>query len=257
MTEFIVRLEKEQIRQERRKLLSDDVYVLAHDVLKQAHKDGLTSLTQVELYLSGKHLAHVLLSLPNVEEGIEDELEELEEMEAESEDEAVIVGMIAAAIINANGSSHNRDITPIVLPIFRRWGGHRLCIPILEAMQIKEEKRWMEGKRTNLLSCTLEETTSEGEEEVEDLLQNFLDDCDMWEPTTFKDFFLTLSKYNADHENRYQSHIDALKEKLRARTSPQPPLHIETQYNNSCQQLQGPINQPTFLTRRENEQPSD
>lgn len=257
MTEFIVRLEKEQIRQERRKLLSDDVYVLAHDVLKQAHKDGLTSLTQVELYLSGKHLAHVLLSLPNVEEGIEDELEELEEMEAESEDEAVIVGMIAAAIINANGSSHNRDITPIVLPIFRRWGGHRLCIPILEAMQIKEEKRWMEGKRTNLLSCTLEETTSEGEEEVEDLLQNFLDDCDMWEPTTFKDFFLTLSKYNADHENRYQSHIDALKEKLRDRTSPQPPLHIEKQINNSCQQLQGPINQATFLTRRENEQPSD
>lgn len=257
MTEFIVRLEKEQIRQERRKLLSDDVYVLAHDVLKQAHKDGLTSLTQVELYLSGKHLAHVLLSLPNVEEGIEDELEELEEMEAGSEDEAVIVGMIAAAIINANGNSHNRDVTPIVLPIFQRWGGHRLCIPILEAMQIKEEKRWMEGKRTNLLSCTLEETTREGEEEVEDLLQNFLDDCDMWEPTTFKDFFLTLSKYNADHENRYQSHIDALKEKLRARTSPQPPLHIETQYNNSCQQLQGPINQPTFLTRRENEQPSD
>lgn len=257
MTEFIVRLEKEQIRQERRKLLSDDVYVLAHDVLKQAHKDGLTSLTQVELYLSGKHLAQVLLSLPNVEEGIEDELEELEEMEAENKDEAVIVGMIAAAIINANGSSHNRDITPIVLPIFRRWGGHRLCIPILEAMQMKEEKRWMEGKRTNLLSCTLEETTSEGEEEVEDLLQNFLDDCDMWEPTTFKGFFLTLSKYNADHENRYQSHIDALKEKLRARTSPQPPLHIEKQINNSCQQLQGPINQPTFLTRRENEQPSD
>lgn len=211
----------------------------------------------MELYLSGKHLAQVLLSLPNVEEGIEDELEELEEMEAGSEDEAVIVGMIAAAIINANGSSRNRDITPIVLPIFRRWGGHRLCIPILETMQIKEEKRWMEGKRTNLLSCTLEETTSEGEEEVEDLLQNFLDDCDMWEPTTFKDFFLTLSKYNADHENRYQSHIDALKEKLRARTSPQPPLHIETQYNNSCQQLQGPINQTTFLTRRENEQPSD
>ena len=257
MTEFIVRLEKEQIRQERRKLLSDDVYVLAHDVLKQAHKEGLTSLTQVELYLSGKHLAQVLLSLPNVEEGIEDELEELEEMEAGSEDEAVIVGMIAAAIINANGSSRNRDITPIVLPIFRRWGGHRLCIPILEAMQIKEEKRWMEGKRTNLLSCTLEETTSEGEEEVEDLLQNFLDDCDMWEPTTFKDFFLTLSKYNADHENRYQSHIDALKEKLRARTSPQPPLHIEKQINNSCQQLKGPINQATFLTRRENEQPSD
>lgn len=254
MTEFIVRLEKEQIRQERRKLLSDDVYVLAHDVLKQAHKDGLTSLTQVELYLSGKHLAKVLLSLPNVEEGIEDELEELE---AENKNEAVIVGMTAAAIIHANGIRSNRDVTPIVLPIFRRWGGHRLCIPILEAMQIKEEKRWMEGKRTNLLSCTLEETTREGEEEVEDLLQNFLDDCDMWEPTTFKDFFLTLSKYNADHENRYQSHIDALKEKLRDRTSPQPPLHIETQYNNLCQQMLGPVSHSKFINSKENEQPSD
>lgn len=251
MTDIIVRLEKEQIRQERRKLLSDDVYVLAHDVLKQAHKDRLTSLTQVELYLSGKRLAQVLLSLPNVEEGIEDELE------AENKNEAVIVGMIAAAIINANGIRSNRDVTPIIQPILQRWGDLSLGIPTLEAMQIKEEKRWMEGKRTNLLSCTLEETTREGEEEVEDLLRNFLDDCDMWEPTTFKDFFLTLSKYNAEHENRYQSHIDALKEKLRARTSPQPPLHIETQYNNSCQQLQGPINQPTFLTRRENEQTSD
>lgn len=254
MTDFIVRLEKEQIRQERRKLLSDDVYVLAHDVLKQAHKDKLTSLTQVELYLSGKHLAHVLLSLPNVEEGIEDELEELE---AENKNEAVIVGMIAAAIINANGIRSNRDVTPIIQPILQRWGDLSLGIPTLVAMQIKEEKRWMEGKRTNPLSCTLEETPREGEEEVEDLLQNFLDDCDMWEPITFKDFFLTLSKYNAEHDLRFQSQINALKEKLRARTSPQPPLHIEKQINNSCQQLQGPINQATFLTRRENEQPSD
>lgn len=79
----------------------------------------------------------------------------------------------------------------------------------------------------------------------------------MWEPITFKDFFLTLSKYNAEHDLRFQSQINALKEKLRARTSPQPPLHIEKQINNSCQQLQGPINQATFLTRRENEQPSD
>lgn len=254
MTEFIVRLEKEQIRQERRKLLSDDVYVLAHDVLKQAHKDGLTSLTQVELYLSGKRLAKVLLSLPNVEEGIEDELEELE---AENKNEAVIVGMTAAAIIHANGIRSNRDVTPIILPIFQRWGGHRLCIPTLEAMQIKEEKRWMEGKRINPLSCTLEETTSEGEEEVEDLLRFLLQNSDTWETATFKDHLMVLYKYNAEHNNKYQYYIDVLEEKLRARTSPQPPLHIETQYNNSCQQLQGPINQPTFLTRRENEQPSD
>lgn len=253
MTDFIVRLEKEQIRQERRKLLADDVYVLAHDVLKQAHKDGLTCLTQVELYLSGKRLAKMLLSLPNVEEGIEDELEELE---AENKNEAVIVGM-TAAIIHANGIRNNRDITPIVLPIFQRWGGHRLCIPTLEAMQIKEEKRWMEGKRINPLSCTLEETTSEGEEEVEDLLQFLLQYSDTWETATFKDHLMVLYKYNAEHNNKYQYYIDVLEEKLRARTSPQRPVHIESQYNNSCQQMLGPISHSTFLTRKENEQPSD
>lgn len=254
MTEFIVRLEKEQIRQERRKLLSDDVYVLAHDVLKQAHKDKLTSLTQVELYLSGKHLAHVLLSLPNVEEGIEDELEELE---AENKNEAVIVGMTAAAIIHANGIRSNRDVTPIILPIFQRWGGHRLCIPTLEAMQIKEEKRWMEGKRINPLSCTLEETTSEGEEEVEDLLRFLLQNSDTWETATFKDHLMVLYKYNAEHNNKYQYYIDVLEEKLRARTSPQPPLHIETQYNNLCQQMLGPVSHSKFINSKENEQPSD
>lgn len=254
MTDFIVRLEKEQIRQERRKLLADDVYVLAHDVLKQAHKDGLTSLTQVELYLSGKRLAKVLLSLPNVEEGIEDELEELE---AENKNEAVIVGMTAAAIIHANGIRSNRDITSIVLPIFQRWGGHRLCIPTLEAMQIKEEKRWMEGKRINPLSCTLEETTSEGEEEVEDLLQFLLQYSDTWETATFKDHLMVLYKYNAEHNNKYQYYIDALEEKLRARTSPQRPVHIESQYNNSCQQMLGPISHSKFINSKENEQPSD
>lgn len=254
MTDFIVRLEKEQIRQERRKLLADDVYVLAHDVLKQAHKDGLTSLTQVELYLSGKRLAKVLLSLPNVEEGIEDELEELE---AENKNEAVIVGMTAAAIIHANGIRSNRDITPIVLPIFQRWGGHRLCIPTLEAMQIKEEKRWMEGKRINPLSCTLEETTSEGEEEVEDLLQFLLQYSDTWETATFKDHLMVLYKYNAEHNNKYQYYIDVLEEKLRARTSPQRPVHIESQYNNSCQQMLGPVSHSKFINSKENEQPSD
>lgn len=254
MTDFIVRLEKEQIRQERRKLLADDVYVLTHDVLKQAHKDGLTSLTQVELYLSGKRLAKVLLSLPNVEEDIEDELEELE---AENKNEAVIVGMTAAAIIHANGIRSNRDIAPIVLPIFQRWGGHRLSIPTLEAMQIKEEKRWMEGKRINPLSCTLEETTSEGEEEVEDLLQFLLQHCDTWETATFKDHLMVLYKYNAEHNNKYQSYIDVLEEKLKARTSPQRPVHIESQYNNSCQQMLGPVSHSTFITRKENEQPSD
>ena len=141
------------------------------------YKDELAFL---RAYLTEQGYLYYVLDAPVIPDYEYDRLNRrLEELEAENKNEAVIVGMIAAAIINANGIRSNRDVTPIIQPILQRWGDLSLGIPTLVAMQIKEEKRWMEGKRTNPLSCTLEETPREGEEEVEDLLQNFLDDCDM------------------------------------------------------------------------------
>ena len=42
---MIVRLNKEQIKQERRKLLGDVVYIIFHDVLKCLQQEGETAKT--------------------------------------------------------------------------------------------------------------------------------------------------------------------------------------------------------------------
>ena len=78
MKKTIVHLDKEQTRQHRRRLLANDVYVLFHDNLEQLHKYGMTALSKVEVFVSAENFAKLLLSLPNIEVGIDDELDDLE-----------------------------------------------------------------------------------------------------------------------------------------------------------------------------------
>lgn len=121
MSDIIVHLEKGQAGQERRKLLRNDVYVLFHEFLKQKHKDKQTGLSQVEVFLAAERLACLLLELPNVVEGIDDELDDLED-EAEGVNDAMLVSMMAAAIICAVkktpcqvglASRHAKNICPL------------------------------------------------------------------------------------------------------------------------------------------------
>lgn len=60
-------------------MLSDMVYVTFHDALKAWYKEGKTHLTPQEICLSAKNLCDVILGLPDAQEGIDDELEDLEE----------------------------------------------------------------------------------------------------------------------------------------------------------------------------------
>ena len=76
---MIVRLDKEQAKQERRRLLGDTVYVIFHDALKAWQKDGRTTLSPVELFLSAKGFSKLLMELPDVMEGIDDEMDDLVE----------------------------------------------------------------------------------------------------------------------------------------------------------------------------------
>lgn len=101
-------------------MLRNDVYVLFHEFLRQKHEDGLTRLSQVEVFLAAERLARLLLELPNVVEGIDDELDDLED-EAEGVNDAILVSMMAAAIIcavkNAMPSSTGKPPRKAYLPV--------------------------------------------------------------------------------------------------------------------------------------------
>ncbi len=157
MKDTIVHLDREQTRQLHRRLLANDAYVLFCDHLKQLHKEGLTALSQVEVFLSAENFARLLLSLPDIKEGIDAELDYLEE-DAEGENDAMIISVLAACIISAQRRSLPAfDWEFAALRILIRWNGHELLDPMLQAAARKEEARWMEGKKTDLLTCKLED----------------------------------------------------------------------------------------------------
>lgn len=253
MTDTIVHLDKEQTRQQRRKLLANDVYVLFCDHLKQLHKNGQTALSPTEIFLSATNFASLLMSLPNIEDGIDDELDDLEE-DAESENEAVIISMVATAIMCAVKNRYpNFDYKFAITHIYIRWNDHPLSAPMLQAAARKEETRWMEGKKTDLLTCELREieNNKEGEDAVRELFQYFVGMSEDVGKDTIRDNILILYQYNSDHGNKYKPYIDALYKELRKKNTTQ--VNIAEQHNSNCQQFMGKMENPNFITPQQNE----
>ena len=213
---MIVRLDKEQAKQERRRLLGDTVYVIFHDALKAWQKDGRTTLSPVELFLSAKGFSKLLMELPDVMEGIDDEMDDLVD-ETENENDAMIIMMLASGILHAVGKHRvGFDAKPVIMAIYARWSDHPLFIPFMDEGCKKEQARWLEGKRTNLLTYELEEIgrDGEGEEKITELFMSLVEMSDKMDEDTIKGQLLFLNRYNIDHGNRYNKQIIALYEKL-------------------------------------------
>lgn len=161
MTDTLVHLDQAQTREQHRRLLANDAYVLFHDHLKQLHEEGQTALSPAEVFLSAENFAKLLLSLPDIQEGIDDELDYLEE-DAEGENDAMNISVLAACLICAQRSRLLASVWKFAATrILTRWDKHALLQPMLQAAARKEEARWMEGKKTDLSTCELKTTGTE------------------------------------------------------------------------------------------------
>lgn len=206
---MIVHLDKEQTRQMRRKLLASDsdiVFVLFHDTLKQLQSEGKTQLSAVEAFLSARRFAQTLLSMGEVMEGLEDELDDLED-DAEGENDAMIIGFVACAIIKAYAKAHALPACDeVVMAILMRWNDHPLFFPMLQGAARKEERRFAEDKRNNLLRYELEQAAVEGEVSVREMVA-YAKEMDA---ESIKGFLFMLGKANVDHGNMYDSEYNDL-----------------------------------------------
>ena len=213
---MIVRLEKEQQKSARRKLLADPVYIISHDALRKMKQDGHTQLSPVELFLSAQELCETLLALPDVMEGLDDEIDDLED-EAEGENDAMLVLTLATAQLQARSKKCvGIDIRKIIFHIYERLDGHYLLLPLIEQMTNKEDARWLEGKKTNLLNYELQEIKQDGggSEDIRHLFEDFVGYSDKMLPETIKELLLFLERYNHDHNHAYDKELLALFEKL-------------------------------------------
>lgn len=206
---MIVHLDKEQTRQMRRKLLASDsdiVFVLFHDTLKQLQGEGKTQLSAVEAFLSARRFAQTLLSMGEVMEALEDELDDLED-DAEGENDAMIIGIVACAIIKAYAKAHATSVyDEVVMAILMRWNDHPLFFTMLQGAARKEERRFAEDKRNNLLRYELEQAAAEGEVSVREMVA-YAKEMDA---ESIKVILFMLGKANVDHGNMYDSEYNDL-----------------------------------------------
>lgn len=225
---MIVRLTKEEQRQERRKLLQgnvDVVYAICHDALKELNPQ-YTNLSAVEIYLSAKEWVKMLVSLGDIDEALEDEMDDLydEAREAENgtEHDGMIIMIVASAIICAESRKRvGLDAKKTIMSIFSRWDDHELLLPLLSRFSEKEQARWSEGKRTNLLTYELEcIDNSKGSQDIHEFLEWFAYISDTLDQESVRGLILAISKYNMDHGYAYTKEIDALYKKLGIKGTP-------------------------------------
>lgn len=216
---MIIHLEKEQLKQARRDLLRDDVYIIFVDALRQYHQEGYTTLAPAELYLSAKSFVGDVLQLPDTIEGIADEMDDILD-EADNKDEAMLIMMVATGVFCAVGKKYKGfDADAVIMIIFNRWGDHPLFFPMLDICAKKEQKKWLEGKKTNLLTCELESMKTDGttEAEAKDFLHPFLQQVCAYPDETIERVLNPLRDLNEMHSGMFDEEVNMLKRKLGVR----------------------------------------
>lgn len=100
--------------------------------------------------------------------------------------------------------------------IFQRWIDHPLFLQLLGICAKKEQKRWMEGKKTNLLTCELESMKTDGTtaSEARDFLHPFLQQVCAYPDTTIEMVLNPLRDLNELYSGVLDKEVDLLKRKL-------------------------------------------
>ena len=216
---MIIHLEKEQLKQARRDLLRDDVYIIFVDALRQYHQEGDTTLAPAELYLSAKSFVGDVLQLPDIIEGIADEMDDILD-EADNKDEAMLIMMVATGVFCAVGKKYKGvDSDAVIRIIYDRWVDHPLFFPMLDICAKKEQEKWLKGKKTNLLTCELESMKTDGttEAEARDFLHPFLQQVCAYPDETIERVLNPLRDLNEMHSGMFDEEVNMLKRKLGVR----------------------------------------
>lgn len=231
---MIVQLDKEQQAVARRQLLSDIVWVISNDTLRRWQHEGKTTLAPVEVFMTAQCFCDVISGLSDIDEGIDYEIDDLED-EVEGENDAMLIAVLAALQMQALSKRHiGQDFRKAIMHIFERYGDYELFLPLVEQWAKKEEKRWLEGKKTNLLDYELQKIKLEGggSEEIRQLFADMVDCSDKMDKETIKGNLLFLNRHNIDHNHIYDKEVIALFDKfgIKSTTIIKPKEYVAAKY---------------------------
>ena len=162
--------------------------------------------------------------------------------------------MVATAIMCAVRNRNSAfDYRFAIIHIYTRWNDHALLAPMLQAAARKEEARWMEGKKTDLLTCELKETLHDNGnlDEAKAVVSDIVDNCMGLTAESIERIMLPLMAANDQHDHAFDEQINRLKERLNIKTTAQ--INIAEQHNSNCQQFMGKMENPKFIAPQQDE----
>lgn len=230
---MIVRLDKQQQPATRRQLLKDVVWAITNDTLRRLQREGKTSLAPVEVFLSARQFCDTVLGLSDIDEGIDYEIDDLEDEAGETD--AMLVTMLATALFQAQSKLNSAfDSKPIILHVYERWNDHELFFPLLEQFAEKEESLWLEGKRFNLLDYEIQEIELEGGsiEEKRRFLDEFVEITLKLTDDEIRGMLLPLYSLNMKYGHVFDKQIVKLFDKLGI---PRAEIHNHFDKDSHCQ----------------------
>lgn len=237
---MIVRIDKEQQAVARRQLLSDIVWVISNDTLRKWQHEGKTTLAPVEVFMTAQCFCDVISGLSDIDEGIDYEIDDLED-EVAGENDAMLIAVLAALQMQALSKRRiGEDLRKAIMHIFERYGDHVMFFPLVEQWAKKEEKRWMEGKKTDLLNYELKEIELEngGLEKVKEFVRQYTQASLSLTPDEIRSTLIVLTSLNQDYHHAFDEHIAVLCKKLGI--SPKE-IHNHFEKDCHCQVFNGKV----------------
>ena len=209
---MIIRLDKEQQSVARHKLLTNVVWAVCNDTLRRLQREGQVTLAPVEVFLSARQFCDTILGLSDIDEGIDYEMDDLED-EASGENDAMVVMMLATAQLQARSKQQvGTDFKKIILHIYERWNDHELFFPLLGQFSDKELSL-LEHKKIDLL--TYELSCIDIDNQVVDgksIVTAIVDAALGLSTDGLQHVENTLSEVNDKFGHRYQKELDRLRE---------------------------------------------
>lgn len=203
---MIITLEKELEQMVRRILGGDDLFNIVREVLK-SYCPEQTTLTPTSIYVSGLNLVDVILNLPDVEAGIDDELDDLED-EAEGDNDAMLVMSMALLVIVASTDRNAEiDTKGIGKVLLKRCKQHRLWQSMAPKLDQAERHRRDKGHPVDLKTYAPTDvsqlTCDKGlERYIQYTAEHITENVDAQ--------LATLTRYNEANNGRYQRLVNLL-----------------------------------------------
>ena len=211
---MIVHLPKEEAKLIRRQLLTDIVYAISHSALKPMNPE-YTHLSPIEIYVSAQEFAKTIIRLSDVDEGLEDEMDDLFE-EAKNENDAMFILVLAAIMLQAvDQKNPTKKTKNTIIKIFKRCQDNPLYMPLLEQFAHQEEERYAEGKITNLVDYELQEIERDKDADaIRTVIKALITDADKFGTDNINALIVKLNKFNLDNNHVIDEELKQLYDKL-------------------------------------------